>query len=105
MISAGQGKSIKQVDTPVEVDDDINAKSWGLAVKGGSTDTVDDLSSAEEALPDNSGEESGYIWYLCYGSNMWKPRFMCYISGGQVCAFISVWTHMKFPKANGMSEW
>jgi len=83
-IREGQVKSIKQVDTPVEVDDDINAKSWGLAVKGGSTDTVDDLSSAEEALPDNSGEESGYIWYLCYGSNMWKPRFMCYISGGQV---------------------
>lgn len=103
MISAGQGKSINQVDVPVEVDDDINAKSWGLAVKGDVADTVDDLSIAEEALPDNSGEESGYIWYLSYGSNMWKPRFMSYISGGQVCAFISVSTHMKYPKANGMS--
>ncbi|KAJ6738588.1 HISTONE DEACETYLASE [Salix koriyanagi] len=24
------------------------------------------------------------IWYACFGSNMWKPRFLCYIEGGQV---------------------
>ncbi|KAJ7956463.1 Histone deacetylase [Quillaja saponaria] len=24
------------------------------------------------------------IWYATYGSNMWKPRFLCYIEGGQV---------------------
>ncbi|KAG9439099.1 hypothetical protein H6P81_019264 [Aristolochia fimbriata] len=24
------------------------------------------------------------IWYGSYGSNMWKPRFLCYIEGGQV---------------------
>ncbi|KAJ7299256.1 hypothetical protein O6H91_Y266500 [Diphasiastrum complanatum] len=24
-----------------------------------------------------------YVWYAAYGSNMWKPRFMCYIHGGQ----------------------
>ncbi|KAJ4960312.1 hypothetical protein NE237_020222 [Protea cynaroides] len=24
------------------------------------------------------------IWYACYGSNMWKQRFLCYIEGGQV---------------------
>uniref|UniRef100_A0A1J3EAF5 histone deacetylase n=1 Tax=Noccaea caerulescens TaxID=107243 RepID=A0A1J3EAF5_NOCCA len=23
------------------------------------------------------------IWYASYGSNMWKPRFLCYIQGGQ----------------------
>ncbi|XP_078430180.1 histone deacetylase 5-like isoform X2 [Wolffia australiana] len=23
------------------------------------------------------------IWYGCYGSNMWMPRFLCYIQGGQ----------------------
>lgn len=25
-----------------------------------------------------------FIWYGSYGSNMWTPRFLCYISGGQV---------------------
>ncbi|CAN8264847.1 unnamed protein product [Cochlearia groenlandica] len=24
------------------------------------------------------------VWYASYGSNMWKPRFLCYIQGGQV---------------------
>ncbi|XP_058080982.1 histone deacetylase 5-like [Magnolia sinica] len=24
------------------------------------------------------------IWYGSYGSNMWKPRFLCYIEGGRV---------------------
>ncbi|KAH7528921.1 hypothetical protein FEM48_Zijuj05G0129000 [Ziziphus jujuba var. spinosa] len=25
-----------------------------------------------------------HIWYSSFGSNMWRPRFMCYIQGGQV---------------------
>ncbi|PON32636.1 Histone deacetylase superfamily [Parasponia andersonii] len=25
-----------------------------------------------------------YIWYASFGSNMWQPRFNCYIEGGQV---------------------
>lgn len=25
-----------------------------------------------------------YVWYASYGSNMWNPRFLCYIEGGQV---------------------
>nr|CAD1832351.1 unnamed protein product [Ananas comosus var. bracteatus] len=24
-----------------------------------------------------------YIWYASYGSNMWRPRFLCYIEGGK----------------------
>ena len=24
------------------------------------------------------------IWYASFGSNMWKPRFLCYIEGGKV---------------------
>ncbi|RWW14138.1 hypothetical protein GW17_00022112 [Ensete ventricosum] len=24
------------------------------------------------------------VWYASYGSNMWKPRFLCYIEGGKV---------------------
>lgn len=34
---------------------------------------------------DHEGADvSKYVWYACYGSNVWKPRFMCYIQGGQV---------------------
>lgn len=25
-----------------------------------------------------------HVWYASYGSNMWRPRFDCYIAGGQV---------------------
>ncbi|XP_045789101.1 histone deacetylase 5-like [Trifolium pratense] len=25
-----------------------------------------------------------YLWYASYGSNMWRPRFDCYVAGGQV---------------------
>ena len=28
------------------------------------------------------------VWYACYGSNMWKDRFLCYIVGGKVCSYI-----------------
>lgn len=24
------------------------------------------------------------VWYASFGSNMWKPRFLCYIEGGKV---------------------
>ncbi|KAL6841959.1 hypothetical protein ACP4OV_028471 [Aristida adscensionis] len=24
-----------------------------------------------------------YVWYASFGSNMWKPRFLCYIQGGK----------------------
>lgn len=30
-----------------------------------------------------------YIWYASYGSNMWRPRFLCYIEGGKVYFFVS----------------
>jgi len=29
------------------------------------------------------------VWYASYGSNMWKPRFICYIQGGQVSSLVS----------------
>lgn len=25
-----------------------------------------------------------HVWYASFGSNMWKPRFLCYIQGGKV---------------------
>lgn len=34
--------------------------------------------------PRSNGGNNMYIWYASYGSNMWKPRFMCYLEGGQV---------------------
>jgi len=38
----------------------------------------------EQIGADHEGSESSkYVWYACYGSNVWKPRFMCYIQGGQ----------------------
>lgn len=27
------------------------------------------------------------VWYASFGSNMWMPRFLCYIEGGKVCRF------------------
>ena len=29
-------------------------------------------------------EAVDYVWYGCYGSNMLKERFLCYLQGGQV---------------------
>ncbi|XP_024395263.1 histone deacetylase 5 isoform X2 [Physcomitrium patens] len=43
-----------------------------------------DLSSSEEASGAGDIVEPSYMWYACYGSNMWRPRFMCYIQGGKV---------------------
>lgn len=31
-----------------------------------------------------------FVWYGTYGSNMWTPRFLCYIRGGQV--YSSIWS-------------
>ncbi|XP_008791310.2 histone deacetylase 5-like [Phoenix dactylifera] len=46
-----------------------------------------------QALPDNNVHacipwrsvlSNIEVWYGSYGSNMWKPRFLCYIEGGKV---------------------
>lgn len=55
--------------------------SNGVAV--GRIEVERDLSSTVED-PDVEIVESSHIWYACYGSNMYKPRFMCYIEGGKV---------------------
>lgn len=36
------------------------------------------------------------VWYASFGSNMWRPRFLCYIQGGKVkfktqCSFMEHW--------------
>ncbi len=41
-------------------------------------------SSKGKTFAASEGIETHYVWYACYGSNMWLPQFMCYIQGGQV---------------------
>ncbi|KAJ0105004.1 hypothetical protein Patl1_18889 [Pistacia atlantica] len=39
---------------------------------------------ATESAPRRSELSKVDVWYASFGSNMWKPRFLCYIQGGQV---------------------
>ncbi|KAJ0047894.1 hypothetical protein Pint_16245 [Pistacia integerrima] len=39
---------------------------------------------ATESAPWRSELSKVDVWYASFGSNMWKPRFLCYIQGGQV---------------------
>ncbi|KAF3438084.1 hypothetical protein FNV43_RR20840 [Rhamnella rubrinervis] len=47
----------------------------------------------DEGISDHVGSNSNTwrselskidVWYATFGSNMWRPRFLCYIQGGQV---------------------
>ncbi len=62
--------------------------SHKFATKVGHSSEIVHTSSAvsreEQVLSTREGTENSYVWYVCYGSNMWLPRFMCYIQGGQV---------------------
>jgi hypothetical protein len=62
--------------------------SHKFATKVGHSSEIVHTSSAvsreEQVLSTRKGTENSYVWYVCYGSNMWLPRFMCYIQGGQV---------------------
>ena len=29
-------------------------------------------------------EKNNLVWYACYGSNLLKKRFLCYIQGGKI---------------------
>ncbi|KAI3976691.1 hypothetical protein MKX01_008549 [Papaver californicum] len=53
-----------------------------------STLTVDeDNRSKDQMVSSSASWRSNFskvdIWYASFGSNMWKPRFLCYIKGGQ----------------------
>ncbi|KAJ0047892.1 hypothetical protein Pint_16243 [Pistacia integerrima] len=39
---------------------------------------------ATESAPWRSELSKVDVWYASFGSNMWKPRFLCYIQGGQI---------------------
>jgi len=32
-------------------------------------------------------DKNNYVWYVCYGSNMLRERFLCYIKGGRYREF------------------
>jgi len=57
--------------------------SNGVAVERAEVES--DLSSTVEDPVGTEIAESSHVWYACYGSNLYRPRFMCYIEGGKVC--------------------
>uniref|UniRef100_A0ACD5ULW2 Uncharacterized protein n=1 Tax=Avena sativa TaxID=4498 RepID=A0ACD5ULW2_AVESA len=53
-----------------------------LATKKTSSCTTVERSPADSTW--RSALSKVYVWYASFGSNMWKPRFLCYIEGGKV---------------------
>src|SRR5438045_8602947 len=41
--------------------------------------SVDTATNIEDAKQKNV-----FVWYACYGSNLWEERFNCYLRGGRV---------------------
>lgn len=85
----------------IQVDDDVLSEHItmlkldedNLATKNTSSDSVqaqaDGPVVASTRIYDlpftwRSALSKVYVWYACFGSNMWKPRFLCYIEGGKV---------------------
>ena len=83
--------------------DQHNSKSIGEIVSSLTIDTNGDDTASEGFIETSLSVESkeaaqmivgssfnadieavAYVWYACYGSNMWKDRFLCYLQGGQV---------------------
>ncbi|PIA63095.1 hypothetical protein AQUCO_00200844v1 [Aquilegia coerulea] len=92
---------ISRSDSDAESDEDVNAQSQ-LSEALSEVNRVDvvqniiqDLSmlKVDEATNDHDADgpllwrsvlSKIDIWYGSFGSNMWKPRFLCYIEGGKV---------------------
>lgn len=63
-----------------------------LRIDDNSKSTATEASTNTRLRGDINGSVSSWrldcakqeVWYGSYGSNMWKPRFLCYIKGGQV---------------------
>ncbi|OVA00799.1 Histone deacetylase superfamily [Macleaya cordata] len=67
----------------VEVVQDVAASLSVLKIDG------DNNNNSKDQMVDGSASWRSVlskidIWYGSFGSNMWKPRFLCYIEGGQV---------------------
>ena len=67
--------------------DQHNSKSIDEIVSSLTIDTNGDDTASEGFIATSFNadiEAVAYVWYACYGSNMWKDRFLCYLQGGQV---------------------
>ncbi|KAG0625348.1 hypothetical protein M758_2G047500 [Ceratodon purpureus] len=64
-----------------EVLNDVQAERIKVATD---VSSISNLDNTGEASVGDEIVESSHVWYGCYGSNVWKKRFMCYIEGGTV---------------------
>ncbi|CAK9237182.1 unnamed protein product [Sphagnum troendelagicum] len=62
-------------------------------------------SSKGKTFAATEGIETHYVWYACYGSNMWLPQFMCYIQGGQVEGIVKDCIGCRDPSPPRASLW
>ncbi|CAM6060278.1 unnamed protein product [Sphagnum tenellum] len=62
-------------------------------------------SSKGKTFAATEGIETHYVWYACYGSNMWLPQFMCYIQGGQVEGMVKDCIGCRDPSPPRASLW
>jgi len=62
-------------------------------------------SSKGKTFAASEGIETHYVWYACYGSNMWLPQFMCYIQGGQVEGMVKDCIGCRDPSPPRASFW
>ncbi|KMS97784.1 hypothetical protein BVRB_5g123480 [Beta vulgaris subsp. vulgaris] len=70
---------------------DVSSESESEDIEGAIEDIIQPLSALKVDEDQKNASASWRpelklvdIWYASFGSNMWKPRFLCYIQGGQV---------------------
>lgn len=84
-LSNDDTQKLKQLERelPVTIGDEESVPS-ALSGKDPNESTVVLAKSNANACSWRLTLSSVYVWYASYGSNMWNPRFLCYIEGGQV---------------------
>lgn len=73
-----QGKAIVSNHIPAEQSPVDSSEKFHNALALMPDNNVDDC------IPWRSVLSNTEVWYGSYGSNMWKPRFLCYVEGGKV---------------------
>eukprot|EP01018_Ginkgo_biloba_P014008 Gb_00466 [translate_table: standard] len=83
-ISTDDAQQFQQLKRELCVKMTEEANTLAAGAQGSDNSTI--VSTMRDKNADIWGSvlPSTYIWYASYGSNMWKPRFLCYIEGGQV---------------------
>lgn len=61
-----------------------------------STSVTSSHETSKASVPWRSVLSKIDVWYASYGSNMWLPRFLCYVSGGKVNIHIAFSKHDIF---------